>query len=245
VSDEVTGRVAVLSDVHGNAVALEAVLRDLDRDVDLVVFGGDLTWGPLPEETLALVRGLETPALFVRGNAERALLEPSDEPTKRERWLLERHSAAAMALLGQFEESVVVEIDGLGPVRFCHGSPRSDEELVTPATPEERVREFGAYVPERVVVTAHTHLQFDRRVDELRLVNAGSVGMPYEGRAGAFWGVLGPDVELRRTDYSLDEAVERYRASGDPLAEQMVELLLCPPTREEVIADAESREFAG
>jgi diadenosine tetraphosphatase ApaH/serine/threonine PP2A family protein phosphatase len=150
-----------------------------------------------------------------------------------------------MALLGQFEESVVVEIDGLGPVRFCHGSPRSDEELVTPATPEERVREFGAYVPERVVVTAHTHLQFDRRVDELRLVNAGSVGMPYEGRAGAFWGVLGPDVELRRTDYSLDEAVERYRASGDPLAEQMVELLLCPPTREEVIADAESREFAG
>jgi hypothetical protein len=100
-------------------------------------------------------------------------------------------------------------------------------------------------VPERVVVTAHTHLQFDRRVDELRLVNAGSVGMPYEGRAGAFWGVLGPDVELRRTDYSLDEAVERYRASGDPLAEQMVELLLCPPTREEVIADAESREFAG
>jgi diadenosine tetraphosphatase ApaH/serine/threonine PP2A family protein phosphatase len=138
-----------------------------------------------------------------------------------------------------------VEIAGLGPVRFCHGSPRSDEELVTPATPESRIRDLAANVPERVIVTAHTHLQFDRRVGGLRVVNAGSVGMPYEGRPGAFWAVLGPDVSLRRTDYSLDEAVARYRASGDPLAEQMVELLLSPPTRAEVIEDAERREFAG
>jgi predicted phosphodiesterase len=86
---------AVLSDVHGNAVALQAVLEELGREsVDLIVFGGDLTWGPLPEETLAFVAGISTPALFVRGNAERALLEPSDRPTERERWLQERHSPA-------------------------------------------------------------------------------------------------------------------------------------------------------
>jgi predicted phosphodiesterase len=236
----------VLSDVHGNAVALAAVLEEVRRErVDLVVFGGDLTWGPLPEETLALVGGIETPALFVRGNAERALLEPSDQPTERQRWLEHRHSAEARALLAEFVEAAVVEIAGLGPVRFCHGSPRSDEELVTPATPESRIRDLAANVPERVIVTAHTHLQFDRRVGGLRVVNAGSVGMPYEGRPGAFWAVLGPDVSLRRTDYSLDEAVARYRASGDPLAEQMVELLLNPPTRAEVIEDAERREFAG
>jgi hypothetical protein len=69
--------------------------------------------------------------------------------------------------------------------------------------------------------------------------------MPYEGRPRAFWAVLGPDVSLRRTDYPLAEAVERYRASGDPLAEEMVELLVNPPTRAEVIEDAERREFAG
>jgi predicted phosphodiesterase len=236
----------VLSDVHGNAVALAAVLEEVRREqVDMVVFGGDLTWGPLPEETLALVGGIETPALFVRGNAERALLEPSDQPTERQRWLEHRHSAEARALLAEFVEAAVVEIAGLGPVRFCHGSPRSDEELVTPATPESRIRDLAANVPERVIVTAHTHLQFDRRVGGLRVVNAGSVGMPYEGHAGAFWAVLGPDVSLRRTDYSLDEAVARYRASGDPLTEQMVELLLSPPTRAEVIEDAERREFAG
>jgi putative phosphoesterase len=246
VSPDVTSRVAVLSDVHGNAVALAAVLEDLRREpIDLVVFGGDLTWGPLPEETIALLSGIEAPVRFVRGNAERALLEPSDPPTERERWLAERHSAEARSLLAEFVESTVVEIEGLGPVRFCHGSPRSDEELVTPATSETRIRELAVNVPERVIVTAHTHLQFDRRVGEFRVVNAGSVGMPYEGRPGAFWAILGPDVALRRTDYSLNQAVARYRASGDPLAEEIVELLLSPPTRAEVIEDAERRQFAG
>jgi putative phosphoesterase len=241
-----TGRVAVLSDVHGNAVALEAVLEELSEEsVDLIVFGGDLTWGPLPQETLALVTRIATPTLYVRGNAERALLEPSDRPTERERWLLERHSTADRAFTAEFAPTVSVEIEGLGPVLFCHGSPRSDEELVTPGTPARRVREFTAGVSEPVIVSAHTHLQFDRTVEGVRLVNPGSVGMPYEGRPGAFWAVLGPDVSLRRTAYRLGGAVERYRASGDPLAEQMVELLLSPPTRSEVIEDAERREFAG
>ena len=126
-------RVAVLSDAHGNAVALEAVLADLPKDVDLVVSGGDLTWGPLPEETRALVEQLPAPALFVRGNAERALLrcveqvEAGQEArlSARESWMARRHSRETRAFLARFVEQVVVEIDGLGPVRFCHGSPRS------------------------------------------------------------------------------------------------------------------------
>ena len=239
-------RVAVLSDVHGNAVALEAVLAELPAvGPDLVVFGGDLTWGPLPEDTLALLDRLSVPALFVRGNAERALLKPSPAPTDRERWLLERHSAEALALLATFAERVSVVVDGLGPVCFSHGSPRSDEELVTPETPEARIRALAAGVSERVLVTAHTHLQFDRRVAGIRSVNAGSVGMPYEDERGAFWALLGPDVELRRTAYSVEQAVERYRASGDPMAAQMVEVLVTPPTRDEVIAHAEALEFSG
>jgi putative phosphoesterase len=239
-------RAAVLSDVHGNAVALEAVLADVDRaQPDLVVFGGDLTWGPLPEETLRLVESVSTPALYVRGNAERALLEPEEEPTKRSQWLHARHTTAAMAFLATFAEQLSVEIEGLGRVRFCHGSPRSDEELVTPATPAERVRALAVGVEERTIVSAHTHLQFDRRIAGVRSVNAGSVGMPYEGRPGAFWALLGPDVELRRTDYDVGAAVALYRASGDPLAEQMIEILEQPPTREEATAHAESLEFSG
>ncbi len=236
----------MLSDVHGNAVALEAVLAELpEQGPELVVFGGDLTWGPLPEDTVTLVERLAIPALFVRGNAERALLEPADEPTERERWLLERHSAEALAFLGGFAERASVDVAGLGPVCFCHGSPRSDEELVTPVTPGARIRAMTAEISERVLVTAHTHVQFDRRVAGIRSMNPGSVGLPYEGGPGAYWALLGPDVELRRTEYSVERAAERYRASGDPLAEQMVELLLNPPSRGEVIEHAERLRFSG
>jgi predicted phosphodiesterase len=130
-------------------------------------------------------------------------------------------------------------------VRFCHGSPRSDEECVTPETPEERVREFMTGVDERVVVTAHVHIQFDRDVAAVRSVNAGSVGLPYEGRPGAYWALLGPDVELRRTAYDVDEAVAAYRDSGFPDPEPLVDLLLQPPAPAEVIEHAEQVVFAG
>ena len=239
--------VAVVSDVHGNAVALEAVLAELDRhEPELVVFGGDLTWGPLPEETLALVHDLPWPASFVRGNAERALLEPDGEPSDRARWLLERHSHEALAFLASFVEQETVEIDGLGATRFCHGSPRSDEELVTPGTPPARMRALSDGMAEWVLVTAHTHLQFDRSVAGLRSLNPGSVGMAYGVAPGtACWALLGPGVELQQTSYSVDQAAARYRESGDPAAEQMIEILVSPPTSDEVIEHAERLEFSG
>jgi len=236
--------VAVLSDVHGNAVALEAALVELAADPpELIVLGGDLTWGPLPHETADLLRELPAPALLVRGNAERALFERR-AAKPRERWLLEAHTEEDLAFLRQAVEGVTVEVAGLGPVRFCHGSPRSDEELITPATPEERLSAAVAGRPEQVVVSAHTHLQFDRRAAGIRSVNPGSVGMPYAPAPGAYWAVLGPDVDLRRTEYDVERAVAAYRETGDPLTEQMVEILLSPPTPDEVIAHAEALEFS-
>jgi putative phosphoesterase len=247
-------RVAVISDVHGNAVALEAVLQEVSKEEpDLLLFGGDLTWGSLPEATSALVEPLRRSSIFVRGNAERALVEAAervreghDALTARERWMLEHHSAETLDFLASFVEAAVVRVTGLGAVRFCHGSPRSDEELVTFATPEARMRALMEGVAETVLVSAHTHIQFDREVAGIRSVNPGSVGMPYEGRSGAaYWAMLGADVELRHTVYSVKEAVRRYRETDDPSLDVMVEILLEPPTREDVIEDAEAREFAG
>ena len=236
-------KVAVIADVHGNAPAFRAVLDEIEREqVDLIVSCGDLTWGPLPEETYELARVLN--ARFVRGNADRAVLEGVSE-SEREQWMQEHHTDELREFLAGFEENVVVEIDGLGAVRFCHGSPRSDEECVTPETPEDRVRDFSAPVDERVIVTAHVHIQFDREVAGIRSVNAGSVGLPYEGRPGAYWALFGPGVEHRRTEYDLDGTVERYRASGQPNVEQIVEMMLEPPEPREVIDHAEKVVFAG
>ena len=236
-------KVAVISDVHGNAPALAAVLTEIEsEDVDLIVSCGDLTWGPLPEETYQLARGLK--ARFVRGNADRAVLERVSE-TERERWMQEHHDAAIRDFLASFEGTVSIEVDGLGPVRLAHGSPRSDEECVTPETPDERVREFSAGVDEKVIVTAHVHMQFDRHVAGVRSLNAGSVGLPYETAPGAYWALLGPDVELRRTEYDFDATIERYRSSGQPDVEQIIEMMITPPTQREIIEYGEERVFAG
>jgi diadenosine tetraphosphatase ApaH/serine/threonine PP2A family protein phosphatase len=122
-----------------------------------------------------------------------------------------------------------LEVDGLGPTLFCHATPRSDEEIVTRLTPEAPFEEALAGVEERVVVAGHTHVRFDRRVGRTRFVNAGSVGMPYEGEPGAYWALLGPDVEHRRTVYDLDAAAARFRESGFPDADAHAETLLRPP----------------
>jgi predicted phosphodiesterase len=237
-------RVAALADVHGNAPALEAVLAEVElAGADLVVFCGDLTWGPLPRETLALVRALAIPAKFVRGNGDRAV--GTDLESDRARWMASMHGEEDTAFLAGFEATVSVDVEGLGPTCFCHGSPRSDEECVTERTPPERVREFMAGVEEKVVVTAHTHMQYDRVVDGVRLLSPGSVGLPYEPERGAFWALLGPDVELRRTDYDLEATVARIRQTVDPKRETIAEMMLEPPSREDVIEDAERLVFAG
>jgi predicted phosphodiesterase len=240
-------RVAALSDVHGNAPALEAVLAEVEEArPGLIVFCGDLTWGPLPVETLELASSLSVPVRFVRGNADRAVgeIQSRDDLSEIEAYQRRAHGSL-WERPASFEEGISVDVVGLGPTRFCHGSPRSDEECVTEQTPEERVRAFADGVSEGVIVHGHTHVQYERTVAGRRVLNPGSVGIPYEGRPGAFWALLGSDVELRCTAYDLEAAAERIRASGDPFAPELVEMLRKPPTRAEAIERAETLVFAG
>ena len=117
---------------------------------------------------------------------------------------------------------------------FCHGSPRSDEEILTRISPEERVAAAVADVSEEVVVCGHTHVQFDRRVAGKRLINAGSVGMPYEARPGAYWAVLGPEVDLRRTTTTWRPPRPRSASAGSrTLSELADENVLTVPSAEE------------
>jgi len=244
-------RVGVLSDVHGNVPALEAVLAEVDGyDVDVLVFCGDLSWGAEPGRTVNIVRRLGPRAVFVRGNADRAVVELARglgaQERPREEWMLAQHSAASVQLLADFPHSAVVDVTWPGPVRFCHGSPRSDTELVTPGTPVERLAELARLIPEKTLVTGHTHLQFDRTAAGLRSINAGSVGLPYhDGPPGiAYWATFGPDVHLRQTNYDVNESLRRSVASGDPGTDAITELLSFPPTVAEVIEHAAGLVFS-
>ena len=228
----------MIGDVHGNAVAFEAVLQEIRADPpDLVVVNGDLSWGPEPEETMALADDLEN-AVFVRGNAESALLRRTAD-SDTDRWMLERHSAERLAQIESFAGAVSVEVAGIGSVFVCHGSPRGDQELVTPETPDERMQALLAGTRLDVLVTAHVHLQFERTVLGITSMNAGSVGLQYGGTPAAYWAEIGPEIRLRRTEYDLDEAERRTRKSGIPTADRIVQTLREPPSAEEVIEHAE------
>jgi predicted phosphodiesterase len=244
-------RVAALYDVHGNAPALEAVLAEVEAlEVNAIVVGGDIAIGPMPREALERLLRLGERALFLRGNGDREIAE--DTPgsggslwAERTRWSAEQLERGQLAWLAALPDTQSVEVDGLGPVLFCHGSPRSDEEILTRISPEERVAAAVAGVPEHVVVCGHTHVQFDREVAGKRLVNAGSVGMPYEAQPGAYWALFGPDVELRRTDYDLEAGAAAIRATGFPGAEDLAaENVLTIPTAEEATEQFERQAQA-
>ena len=244
-------RVAVISDVHANVPALEAVLAEIaEARVDLVVSCGDLTWGAEPDRTVQLISALGARAVCVRGNGDRAVIELASGARKPERprevWMLAQHSAESVEFVSRFPFSVVVEIDGLGAVRFCHGSPRSDTELVTPRTSVERFGELMAGVEEDTLVTGHTHVQFAREVAGRRSVNPGSVGLPFSGATTgtAFWALLGPDVTLRQTPYDVSGALEAGPRLGDPAAETIAALLTSPPDPHEMTEDAERLVFS-
>jgi putative phosphoesterase len=231
--------VAALYDIHGNLPALDAVLDEVARErVDLIVIGGDVASGPLPKETIARLHGLGTRARFVRGNADRELVvafdaRAPDRPAGRgeaalEAWAADQLDERDRAFLGDFEENVTVDVLGLGRVLFCHGSPRSDDEIITSVTSGQRLAGIVAGVDAPVVVCGHTHQQFVHELRGLTVINAGSVGLPYEGDAAAFWLLLSSRIALRRTGYDVPDALARFRAAGFPDEPMLEESLIAP-----------------
>jgi predicted phosphodiesterase len=218
----VLGRVAVLADIHGNLPALDAVLAEPDvLTADAIVLLGDIALGPLPGPVLDRLAELGDRAVWVHGNCEREMVTAFDGGVVPGPF--GEDAAKTAALIGREHRdrldglplTVTLEVDGLGPVLFCHASPRRDDEMVLVDSPPERWAEVLAGVAEPTVVVGHTHMPFDRLAAGRRAVNPGSVGMPY-GHPGAGWALLGPGVTLRRTRYDLPAAVAAISASPMP-----------------------------
>jgi predicted phosphodiesterase len=235
-------RVAALNDIHGNLPALEAVLADVEREgVDTIVCGGDVVGGPFSSEVFDLLSSLRN-VRFVHGNADRLVVEGVDE--YEQDWEAERLRLgdARLAAIASWPLTVKLEIGGLGRTLFFHAIPTADEPIFTRLTPDEAVVDLLGDVAADLAVCGHTHVQFDRLLPNgMRVVNAGSVGMPYEGRRGAFWALLGPTVELRRTEYDVDAAAAAIRDTGEASSEQLSGYLLDPPDPDEVSAYFESQ----
>ncbi|MCO1578635.1 metallophosphatase family protein [Crossiella sp. SN42] len=230
-----TRLVAVLSDVHGVLPALEAVLAEPDvRAADLIVLTGDLAAGPMPVPTLDALAALGERAVWVRGNADRELVALAADqtlpvPDEVSRWAARQLRPEHLDRLAGLPHPVTLEVEGFGPVLFCHGTPRDDEEIVLVDSPLDRFDQVLSTVDEQVrtVVCGHTHMPFARLASGRMVVNPGSVGMPY-GRSGAHWALLaGGGIQLRRTEFDLDAACRRIaEESGYPEAAAWAEYFL-------------------
>ena len=214
--------VAVLSDIHGVLPVLEAVLSEpAVAAADLIVVTGDHAAGPQPVEVLERLAALGERAVLVRGNADRELaavargasIEVPDEVVP---WAAAQLGPEHITMLEQLPHPVTLEIEGFGPVVFCHGTPRDDEEVVLVDTRLERWAEAFAELPARVqtVVCGHTHMPFVRLVDRRLVINPGSVGMPY-GRPGGNWALLRDgSVSLHRSIIDVEETIAQVVAGS-------------------------------
>ena len=207
--------VATLYDVHGNLRALEAVLAEVPDDATIVVGGDVCAGGDEPSKTLARLRGLGDRVRWVRGNADRELFpgEPGLAPPEVIEEARSHLSEEEIAFLHELPETQLV-----ADVLYCHASPRNDVDIFTELTPEERIGFLFEGLDVSAVVCGHTHMQFDRTVAGVRVINAGSVGMPYEEEPGAYWLL---DLVHRRTPYegadltaSREEALSEFTERG-------------------------------
>lgn len=204
--------VAVLSDVHGALPALEAVLAEPDvRAAERIVLTGDIAAGPLPVETLDRLVGEGDRVTWVRGNADRELVAVARGATSGidvSNWAGRQLRPDQVELLDRLPHPVTLDVDGFGPVLFCHGTPRDDDEVVLVDSSLARWAEVLSTVPPGTgtVVCGHTHMPFQRLVDRRLVVNPGSVGMPY-GRPGPHWALLRDGVVTLRSTAVDPEAL--------------------------------------
>jgi len=229
-------RVAALYDVHGNLPALHAVLQEVAYDaVDEIVFGGDVAAGPFPRDTLEHAGNMLN-ARYVRGNADRYIVETFDgdrEPQGLvDDWVVAQLEPMHVEFLRSFEPAL--SLDG---VLYCHATPHADEPIFTAITPDERVRELLGEVGERTILCGHTHMQFDRSVDGIRVVNAGSVGFAF-GTPNACWAlVVDGEPQLRETPYPRE--LLQYSEYGQ------LDKFLDPPPAERMLEFYEAQAAAG
>ena len=231
---------AALYDIHGNLPALEAALREsLAAGVDRIVVGGDIMPGPMAAECLALLSGLALPVTFIKGNGEVAVLAERDG---RDSGVPAQYRAAIQWTAKALPDEQLVAIRRwpmtarIGDVLFCHATPRNEYEIFTKATPEARLAPIFEAGGAATVVCGHTHMQFDRHVGRVRVLNAGSVGMPF-GAPGACWLLLGPEPEFRSTGYDLSGAAERLRQAAYPgAADFATNYVLNRPSEEQMLA---------
>ncbi|MFB6263550.1 MAG: metallophosphoesterase [Bradymonadaceae bacterium] len=220
-------RIAVISDIHGNPFALRAAVEDIRRcEVDEVLVGGDLVGrGPLGSRIVDRIRDLGWQT--IRGNHEDYLLSFRREDVP-DGWLDAEEWAASRWMAAELDESHADFIDSLPmsttastapDLRLVHGSPDSYTDGIGEWTPEEELASHLSAIDEELLVCAHTHRPVDRQLPAGRVVNVGSIGLPFNGDERAQYAIFertasGWTVDFRQVDYDRGPLLDAYRETG-------------------------------
>jgi predicted phosphodiesterase len=218
----------------------------LESAVDGVIVAGDVLPGPMSSASLDLLGTLDLPVWYLTGNGEREALRAVDGleltgvPAPHRppvHWSGKDLRPEQVAFVRNWPGTIEMDVKGLGRVLACHATPRSDVEIFTRLTPDDRIAAAFAGVAADLVVCGHTHMAFDRVIAGVRVVNAGSVGMPF-GEPGAHWLLLDAEgVHFMHTRYDLNAAATRIRATTYPDAESFAtSYVLNPPTEAAMLA---------
>ncbi len=220
-------RLAVLADIHGALPALEAVIDDMAGfDIDHVVVAGDtVNWGPSSPEVLE--RTARERWAIIRGNQEYYLLD-HDTPRAPEHWrdyvlnpwLQAQLAGAWHRRIAAWPDEVVLRYPDAPPARVMHGWPGDPWDGIFSRTPDAEILGRFAGIQEETIITAHTHLAFDRYVERWHVLNPGSVGVPLDGAPGvASYMILegsanGWQANIRRVPFDLAPLLEAFDRMG-------------------------------
>ena len=218
-------KLAALYDIHGNVPALEAVLKECKMaGVDRLIIGGDVLVGPMSATCLDLLNAFEIPSSFIMGNCDEAVIElrKYGKTSKVPARVIDNVTFSARELTdAQIEEvskwplTIRMSLENIGEVLFCHATPENNTDIFTIRTPEKDLIERFNLDGVDLVVCGHTHMQFDRQVGSTRIVNAGSVGMPF-GLRGANWLLFDNGLQFKHTTYHYDLAAKVIQTSSYP-----------------------------
>ena len=230
---------AFISDIHGNATALEAVLTDIaQRKIDRVVVLGDLCYrGPEPKRALELIRGLETDV--VKGNADEWVIrgvEKGEVPdqalemmNKEREWIRGKLNEESIAYLRKLPNDLLLELEGV-KIHAFHATPSSLFDVVPPDEKDETIVSKMMVKEADVYVYAHIHKPFVRYLNGKCLINIGSVGLPFDGMKKASYMVLeivegSFQSSIIRVGYDIEKVINQFRDSDYPNIDQLTGIL--------------------
>ena len=234
-------RIAVISDVHGNNVALEAVICDIqNQGINHVIFLGDLVMvGPEPNLVINMLKALN-PLCWLKGNTDIWLDEMSDDwrpNTEKERELYQYYQYAKSRLDGgQIEyilgRPITETVECMGTSILCvHGSPRAVNEIMDYRVPLEYLTQMIESVKEDIIICGHSHVPYIGEHNGRYIFNVGSIGKPLDGDNRASYGIINleseakPEFEIRRIHYSIPDIVGLAKVRDFPYVKKYEDIL--------------------